>query len=89
MCVEALTETVKISTNGIGDADDTYFPTVKEFVSSFRKDGPPQGLSEKPVPQIVDELAVEKRDRFGNPGKLTSRGHVDGSQGGRTQSSSP
>jgi hypothetical protein len=63
--------------NSIEEADDIYFPTVKELVSSFRKYGlPEQGLSKKPMPQTVDEPAVEKR------------GNMDGSQGGRTQSSS-
>jgi len=33
MCVEALIGVVNISTNSIEDADDTYFPTVKELVS--------------------------------------------------------
>jgi hypothetical protein len=61
MYVEALTEVVNISTNSIEDADDTYFPTVQELVSSFRKDGlPEQCLSEKPAPQTVDELAMER-----------------------------
>jgi len=41
MSAEVLTEVVSISTNSIEDADDTYSPTVKELVSSIRKDGLP------------------------------------------------
>ena len=85
MCVEALTEVVNISTNSIEDADDTYFPTVQELVSSFRKDGlPEQGLSEKPARRTVDELAVEKSSHFSNPNKSAPGGNIDGSQGGST-----
>jgi hypothetical protein len=59
--IEALTEVVNISTNSIEDADNTCFPTVKELVSSFRKDGLLEhGLSEKPVLKTVDEPAIEK-----------------------------
>ena len=47
MCVEALTKTVNISTNCVEDTDATYFPTVKELVSSFSKGGLPEGLSPK------------------------------------------
>ena len=90
ICVEAFTEVVNISTNSIEDADDIYFPTVKELVSSFRKDRlPQQGSGEKPAPQTVDELAMGKSGHFGNLDKSTLGGNMDGSQGGRTQFSSP
>jgi hypothetical protein len=90
MCVEALTKAVNISTNSIEDADDTYFPTVKELVSSFSKDGlPEQDLSETPASQTAGELAMEKVGPFSNPDKSVSGGNIYGSQCGRNQSSSP
>src|SRR5271167_3616121 len=59
--------------------DDTYFPTVKELVSSFRKGGPlEKGLSENPARQTVDELAMEKSGHFSNPDKSASGGNIDG-----------
>jgi hypothetical protein len=83
ICIEALTKAVSIS---IEDADDTYFPTVKELVSSFRKGRLlEEGLSKKPTRQTVEELAIEKSSHFSNPDKSASR---DGSQGRHTQSSS-
>jgi hypothetical protein len=82
MCVEALT--VSISTNSIEEADETYFPTVKELVSSFTKGGLPEdGLSEKPAQQTVDELAMEKSSHFSSPNKSAPGGNMYGSQGGR------
>jgi hypothetical protein len=89
MCVEALTEVVSVSTNSIEEADKTYFPTVKELVSSFTRGGlPEEGLSKKPAQQTVDEPAMEKSGHFSSPKKLALGGNIDGSQGGRTRSSS-
>jgi hypothetical protein len=83
MCV-ALTKAV-ISTDSIEDTDDVFFPTVKELVSFFRNSGLiEEGLSEKPMQQTVDELAIEKSSYFSNPDKSASR---DSSQGRHTQSS--
>ena len=85
MYIGAFTEAVNISTNSIEDADDTYFLTVKELVSSFRKDRlSEQGLSKKNAPQTVDKLAMEKSSRFGNLDKSTLGRNMAGSQGGRT-----
>jgi hypothetical protein len=81
ICVEAFTEVVNISTNSIKDADDTYFPTVKEPVSSIRKGGlPEQGSSKKPAQQTVDELAIEKSSHFSNLNKSTLGVDIDSSQ---------
>jgi hypothetical protein len=83
MCVGALTKGINISTNSIENVNDTYFPSVKELVSSFRKGGLLEhGLSEKPAPQTANELPMEKSGHFSNPDK--SGGNMDGSQGGRT-----
>lgn len=85
ICVEALTEAVSISTNSIEEADETYFPTIKELVTSFTRGGlPEEGLSEKPARRTVDELAVEKSSHFSNPNKSALGGNIDGSQGGST-----
>jgi hypothetical protein len=81
MCVEALTEAV--STNSIEEADETYFPTVKELVSSTRGGLLEEGLNEKPARQTVDELAMEKSGHFSSPNKSAPGGNMYGSQGGR------
>jgi hypothetical protein len=69
------------------EGDDTYFPTVEELVS-FKKDGrSEQGLSGYLASQTVDRPAMEKRGHFGNPDKSILGRNIEGSQGGRTQSS--
>jgi hypothetical protein len=80
--IETLTEAV--STNSIEEVDKTYFPTVKELVSSFTRGRlPEEGLSKKPVQKTVDELAIEKSSYF----RSAPGGNIDSSQGRSTQSS--
>ncbi|KAI9858489.1 MAG: hypothetical protein M1813_007442 [Trichoglossum hirsutum] len=79
--LEPLTEIFKSSNNSIEDAGDTYFPTVEELVSSFRRDRLPElGLSKRPEPQTVDKPPVEKSGHFVNPDKSTSGRNIEGSQ---------
>jgi hypothetical protein len=78
--IEALTEAV--STNSIEETDNTYFPSIKELVSSFRKGRlTEQGLSKKPVVQTVNKLAVEKSSYFSNPDKSVLGRNMYSSQG--------
>jgi hypothetical protein len=83
--IEALTEAVSISTNSIEKADKTYFPTVKELVSSFTRNRLLEdSLNKKPVQQTVDKLAIEKSNYFSNPNKSVPGGNIDSSQGRST-----
>jgi hypothetical protein len=80
--IEALTETLSISTNSIEEADKTYFPTVEELVSSFTRSRLPEdSLYEKTAQQTVDELAIEKNGHFSNPNKSAPGRNIDSSQG--------
>lgn len=86
--VEALTNAVNTSTNCIEDIDHTYFPTIKELVSSLRIGRLlKEGLCKKSMRETVDELAM-KSSHFSNLDKSASGGNIDGSQGERTQFSS-